>query len=898
MTELASHTPMMQQYLRIKADYPSMLLFYRMGDFFELFFDDAERASRLLGITLTRRGQSNGEPIKMAGVPFHSVEQYLARLVKFGESVAICEQIGDPATSKGPVERKVVRVVTPGTLTDAQLLPDREERLLVAVSPRKSSIGLAWLSVASGEFWVSETTPAELAGELDRLRPAELIIPESMRVSGAEYSNGGSNNGSNSDRSNGSGGTPLPACATTRLPDWQFDQERGQRRLTEMLTVADLSGFGVPSNSSAVGAAGALIEYLNRTQGREIAHLQGLRVYHPADALILDPVARRNLELTETLRGEPGPTLLTVLDQCVTPAGGRLLRQWLSLPLRDQQQLHMRQARTEALRGQYGRDARKILADAVDFERIATRISLRSIRPRELAALRAGFEVIERLHRHLLATPTPDDHGLFAEHRQTLSLPAAAIEPLIAAIKDEPAAMIRDGGVIRSGFDTALDELRAIDDDCGEFLAQIELRERAASGIANLRVGFNNVHGFFIEVSAGQLDKVPVHYRRRQTLKNAERFITPELKTFEDKALSAKDRALAREKFLYEQLLDQLAPYVPAWQAIGKTIAQVDVLACFAERADTLNWTRPQFSDLPGIQIRAGRHPVVEQTVEQFVPNDCVLDDQRRMIILTGPNMGGKSTFMRQVATIVVLAHCGSFVPASLCVLGPIDRIFTRIGASDDLAGGRSTFMVEMTEAAAILNGATAHSLVLMDEIGRGTSTFDGLSLAHGIAARLLSHNQSMALFATHYFELTRLSQHFPQAINQHLAAAEHRSGIVFLHEVRDGPASRSYGLQVARLAGIPAAVIRNARTVLEQLEQHALQSQDQFDLFADMGGAQANSSSIDGNQTDTSTLATTATPASAAIHELLARLTQFDPDTLTPRQAHDALYELRAMLQ
>ncbi len=599
-----------------------------------MFHGDAERAAKLLGITLTRRGASNGEPIKMAGVPVHAVEQYLARLVRMGESVAICEQIGDPATSKGPVERKVTRIVTPGTLTDAQLLPEREERLLVSVLVNKTTAGLAWMSLASGEFWLSEAPLALLTSELDRLNPAELIITESSRLdSGMD-----------------------PTVPQIRLADWQFDATRAQRQLCELLQVQDLSGFGAAGLSMALGAAGGLLEYLRRTQGRDAEHLQGIRVYRTDDCLQLDPIARRNLELTETLRGDPGPTLLSVIDSCVTSPGGRLLRQWLHNPLRDRKQIGMRQQRLALLRGAVGRSMRIALREAVDYERLATRMSLRSIRPRELAALRGTPVFVQQLHESIAAL----DVDLFGDLMAALDIPKLAFEPLAAMLNEDPPALVREGGVIRAGFDAELDELRAIDEHCAEFLAEIEQRERAQTGINNLRVGFNNVHGFYIEVTQGQLDKVPTEYRRRQTLKNAERSITPELKAFEDKALSAKERALAREKYLFEQLLEQLAPFVSAWQSLGRAVAELDVLAGLAERADALGWVEPKFSNFPGIEIRAGRHAVVEQSVEQFVPNDCVFDEKRRMILLTGPNMGGKSTYMRQVACIVLLAHCGS----------------------------------------------------------------------------------------------------------------------------------------------------------------------------------------------------------------------------------------------
>ena len=889
---------MMQQYLRIKAEHPNTLLFYRMGDFYELFHDDAEKASRLLGITLTKRGASNGEPIKMAGVPFHSVDQYLARIIRLGESVAICEQIGDPATSKGPVERKVTRVITPGTVTDAQLLPERDDRLLMAVNRQGERTGLAWMVVASGECWLAEVALSQLAGELDRLRPAELVLPDTFAIDTAAAAPGAKAFDAAALSSAGLASGTLDASAITRLPAWQFDPQRAARRLTELLQVKDLSGYGAQELELATGAAGALIEHVTRTQGAAPSHLQGLRVQLGDEQLLLDAVARRNLEVTETLRGEPGPTLLGVLDRCVTSAGARLIRRWLQAPLRSQRDAGMRHLRVAAVQDASGLSLAPILREMVDFERIAGRIAFRSVRPRELAALRDAAGSVDRLRTALAGL----DDGLFGEMRGQLSLPSDAFDALRGALHDEPAAMVRDGGVIRAGFDAALDELRTIDERCGDFLADLEVRERERTGIGNLRVGFNQVQGFFIEVSNGQTDKVPDDYRRRQTLKNAERYINAELKAFEDKALSARERALARERELYDALLDRLAASIGAWQRIGRNVAELDALANLAERAAALRWVRPQFTGEPGIEIRGGRHPVVEGSVEQFVPNDCLLGAGRRMILLTGPNMGGKSTYMRQVALIALLAYCGSFVPADSCRLGPLDRIFTRIGASDDLAGGRSTFMVEMTEAAAILNAASDRSLVLMDEIGRGTSTFDGLALAHAIASRLLTHNRPLTLFATHYFELTQLATEHADAINLHMAAAEHRGGIVFLHEVRDGPASQSYGLQVARLAGLPAQVIRGARSLLTRLEQRAREHGDQFDLFAQ--DAPPNGFGLADPAADFAV----DSPSNSAAHggrdgqsphagDLVQRLRSIDPDQLSPRAALELVYELRRLI-
>jgi DNA mismatch repair protein MutS len=870
-TTPSPHTPMMQQYLSIKSGYPDMLVLYRMGDFYELFYDDAERAAQLLGITLTRRGQSAGLPIPMAGVPVHSVEPYLARLIRLGESVAVCEQIGDPATSKGPVERKVVRIITPGTITDATLLPEREDRPVIALLPAPRGggpVGMAWMVLASGEFKVAELPAESLARELDRLRPAEVLIPE--------------------------GRTPQPdllamlgAAPIARAPDWHFDSERAARHLAEAYGVADLRGFGIEAMPAAVAAAGALHQYVSRTQGQVPAHLQPLRVHRSDGFVALDPVARRNLEIIDNLRGDEGPSLLRVLDRCAGAAGGRLLRQWLQQPLRDQRQAGQRLDAIESLMPQYA-VLHDLIARLPDFERVASRIALGSVRPRELAALRDAQPDLSELRDRIAAIAGERLDAL----KPALALPEPAWRPIAEILLDEPAALARDGGLIREGYDPELDELRTIDNHCDRFLAELEQRERERTGIVNLKVGFNGVHGFFIEVTNGQSDKVPIDYRRRQTLKNAERYITPELKSFEDKALSARERALARERMIFEQLVKTLQATVSLWQALGQALAELDVLANLAERALSQRWVRPIFSLAPGVDIRGGRHPVVETHVERYVPNDCVIGASRRMLLITGPNMGGKSTYMRSVALIVLLACCGSFVPAQSCEIGPIDRIFTRVGASDDLAGGRSTFMVEMTEAAAILNEATDCSLVLMDEIGRGTSTFDGLSLAHAIATRLLNHNRSLTLFATHYFELTRIAARHAGAINMHLAAAEYRGGIAFLHEVREGPASRSYGLQVARLAGVPQAVIRAAHTLLNELESRAREQDGQIDLFA------AESETFD-DSILYEAIGADPPAASQSVSEraALERLRALEPDQLSPRDALEAIYAIRALL-
>jgi DNA mismatch repair protein MutS len=869
-------TPMMAQYLRIKAEHPTMLVFYRMGDFYELFHEDAEKAARLLNITLTARGSSNGQPIKMCGVPFHSLEGYLAKLVKVGESCAICEQIGDPATSKGPVERKVMRVVTPGTLTDADLLPEKAERPLLSVAiqvQRKvATAGLAWLSLASGSLRLMEfsgdahTVNTRLQQELERIAPAEIL------------------RGDNADLFEE--GAP---CHVNRVPDWHFDVVSGHRALLEQLGVATLTGFGADGLGAAFGAAGALLRYAQSTQGRGLQHVRALSVETENEFIGLDAATRRNLELTETIRGQESPTLFSLLDHCRTPMGSRLLRHWLHHARRDQ---NVARARHQAIAALAASDASGTLAHTLaqvpDIERITTRIALLSARPRDLASLRDGIKQLPAL-RHTMQRPLAgqSEDSLLAEIYAALATPEACLDLLQRAIAEEPANMVRDGGVFARGFDAELDELRALSENAGQFLIDLETRERARTGIANLRVEYNKVHGFYIEVTNGQADKVPDDYRRRQTLKNAERYITPELKAFEDKALSAQDRALAREKMLYDQLLGDLAPFIGTLQSIARALAQLDTLNALTDHAVRHNWCAPQLVAEPCINIVEGRHPVVEGQIERFIANDCRFINDRRLLLITGPNMGGKSTFMRQVALITLLAYMGSYVPATSVTIGPIDRIFTRIGATDDLAGGRSTFMVEMTEAAAILNGATEHSLVLMDEIGRGTSTFDGLALAWAIARHLIDTSRSFSLFATHYFELTQLPESHPTAANVHLSAVEHKDTIVFLHAVQEGPASQSYGLQVAQLAGVPQPVIKAARKHLARLEAQALDATPQLDLFA-APVADANDDIAEAPQT--------AAAESPAARELMDALQDLDPDAMTPREALDHLYQLKRM--
>ncbi|UCG99017.1 MAG: DNA mismatch repair protein MutS [Burkholderiales bacterium] len=853
--ELARHTPMMQQYLRIKAQHPHILLFYRMGDFYELFYDDARRAAKLVNITLTQRGTSAGAPIPMAGVPVVSVEQYLARLVRLGESVAICEQVGDPASSKGPVERKVVRVVTPGTLTELSLLDAKRDAALAALAFGGSDeVAIAWLVLASGDLRVTRTTRGELASELARIAPSELLLADEPGLE-----------------------APETDTRVQRLPPWHFDAERGARLLRELLGVTTLAAFGVDGEPLLLAAAGALLAYAQDTQQAPLSHVTRIAVEHDSELVLLDAVSRRNLELTESLRGDGGPTLFALLDGNATGMGSRRLRHWLHHPQRDAAVARARQAFIGALIDlDLASRVQAPLRQVPDLDRIAARIALASVRPRELAALRDAGPPLAAVAALLQPVDTPDG----GRWRQGCLLPQEIADELRRALLPEPAAQLRDGDVIAAGFDAELDELRALRDNVGQFLLDLEARERARTGIANLRVEYNRVHGFYIEVTHGQAGKVPDDYRRRQTLKNAERYITPELKAFEDKALSAQERARGRERELFEALLGRLQPKVTALLATADAVATVDALAALARHAERARWVAPQFSDAPGLQIRGARHPVVEAQIEQFVANDCTLGPGRRLLVITGPNMGGKSTYMRSIALIALLAYAGSFVPADSARLGPVDRILTRIGAADDLARGASTFMVEMTEAAAILNRATESSLVLMDEIGRGTSTFDGMALAAAIARALAEANRSLTLFATHYFELTQLAQWLPEVANVHVAAAQSRGKVVFLHQVREGPASQSYGLAVAQLAGVPPEVVRRARFLLARLEQRAAANQPQLDLFAAAEG--------------------TAPEAEVSIEpaadELREKLAATDIDSLSPRDALALLYELQGL--
>ena len=855
-TTVSNHTPMMRQYLGLKAQHPDMLLFYRMGDFYELFFDDAVKASKLLGITLTQRGASNGEPIKMAGVPYHAAEGYLAKLAKLGEAVAICEQVGDVATSKGPVERAVTRILTPGTLTDTALLDETRDNQLLSVFAADGGvgfkiIGLARLNLASGSFILSEVAIGALAQELQRIAPAEIVCSEDFKHAALESF----------------------TCAKKRLSPWQFDLDAATTSLTKQFNTVDLAGFGAQELTAAVCAAGALLEYVKHTQRAALPHIISLSVELTSQFIQLDAATRRNLEIDTTLRGEASPTLYSLLNTTQTAMGARLLRQWLHHPLRDRSLVAKRhEAVAELMRTAQYQPLQTHLKAVGDIERITTRVALKTARPRDLSGLRESLMQLPLLQGLLVSSKAILLETLGAN----LQPPRDAMEILTKAIKAEPSVVLREGGVIADGFDAELDELRALQTNHGDFLLQYEIAEKARTGLQNLKVEYNSVHGFYIEISRAQAENAPAEYRRRQTLKNAERFITPELKAFEDKVLSANERALAREKILYAQVLYDIEPFITALQTNSGAVASLDVLCCFAECAEALNYTQPQFTNEAGITIEAGRHPVVESITQPFVANDVVINPYRQLLLITGPNMGGKSTFMRQTALIVLLAHCGCFVPANVVKIGEIDRIFTRIGASDDLAGGRSTFMVEMTETANILHNATDKSLVLLDEIGRGTSTFDGLSLAWAVAKQLLEKNKSYTLFATHYFELTRIVDDFKQAANVHLDAIEHANNIVFLHKVEEGAAHMSYGIQVAQLAGIPKSVVAAAKRKLTQLENNQLsQNTNQPDMFT---------ANIE--------------VAEAPQHPAMAELEAIQPDDLTPKQALELLYQLKDLLR
>lgn len=802
-----SHTPMMQQYLRIKGEHADTLLFYRMGDFYELFYDDAKRAAALLDISLTARGASNGQPIPMAGVPYHAAENYLARLLELGESVAICEQIGDPATSKGPVERQVVRVLTPGTLTDEALLPADQENLLVAIAPNQQHFGVACLDMASGRFSVLEVTSREqLRAELERLQPAEVLYPETWEFTERELNCG---------------------CCRRR-PEWEFDHASATEMLYRQFQVAHLDGFGITHLPQAIGAAGAILNYVRTTQRAALPHITSIVAERYDDAIVLDAVSRRNLEIVRSLSGQK-TALFNVLDNTSTAMGSRLLQRWLQRPLRHHATLEQRYDAVAALQQADYHAIHQQLREVGDIERILTRIGLRSARPRDLTRLRSALHALPQLHQLL-------DQASLKPWQQAIQLFPDLAELLDSAVVEQPPVLIRDGGVIRDGFDAELDEQRQLAAGATDFLQQIETRERKRTGISTLKIGYNKVHGYYLEASRATSHQIPADYQRRQTLKNAERYIIPELKTYEDKVLQSQSRALTREKWLYDNLIEHLAEQLQPLQNTAKALAEVDVLRCFAAQADEHNYQRPQLSESVQITLTAARHPVIERLQSTpFIANDVCLDPTRRLLLITGPNMGGKSTYMRQTALLTIMAHCGAFVPADKAVFGPVDRIFTRIGASDDLASGRSTFMVEMTEAANILHNATAQSLVLMDEIGRGTSTYDGLALAWACAEALLDNNRALTLFATHYFELTQTIGSHKGAVNVHVEATEHGDTIAFQHKVKDGAASRSFGVQVAQLAGLPASVLAQAKQHLVQLEQahkHEVAA-DQADLFA-----------------------------------------------------------------
>lgn len=847
------HTPMMQQYFKIKAEHQNELVFYRMGDFYELFFDDAKEASLLLDISLTSRGHSGGDPIPMAGIPYHSADGYIAKIVRAGRSVAIVEQIGDPATAKGPVERKVMRIVTPGTITDEALLDARRDTLLVAVSRVQDLFGIATLDISGGRFIVGEVRGlASLHAELARLQPSELLFNDSDNLH-TEFSK---------------------FTGTRAIPPWHFEFDTAERLLCQQFHTRDLQGFGCAHLHIAVCAAGCLLQYAKDTQRTEMPHINRLHVELGQESVVLDAATRKNLEIDFNLSGGHENTLVSVIDRTATPMGSRLLRRWLHRPLRDIEKIQNRQLMIQTILDAHLHDALFPLLKRIgDVERIIARIALRSARPRDLERLGNALSTLPELQQLLADKDFSPLHDIA---NQISEFPELSVL-LKQAVKENPPVVIRDGGVIATGYDAELDELRALSENAGDYLIKLEQQERERTGISTLKVGYNRVHGYFIEISRLQSEQAPVEYIRRQTLKNAERFITPELKAFEDKALSARSRALSREKALYEELVEKIAEHLILLQVSSTALAQLDVLVNLAERAIQLNYCRPNMSSMPGFNIHAGRHPVVESVSDKpFVANNLDLHADRRMLIITGPNMGGKSTYMRQTALIVLLAHIGSYVPADEANIGIVDRIFTRMGSSDDLAGGRSTFMVEMTETANILHNATERSLVLMDEVGRGTSTFDGLSLALACAQHLATKVKAFTLFATHYFELTHLAEQLPEAANIHLTATEHQDQIIFLHDVHEGPASQSYGLQVAQLAGVPAAVIHHAKETLHQLEHESSQHS-------------ASEKGV-GSQPYQDDLFTA--PASA-VDEMMDEI---NPDELTPRQALEALYTLKAL--
>ncbi|MCH9643388.1 MAG: DNA mismatch repair protein MutS [Gammaproteobacteria bacterium] len=845
-TDLKQHTPMMRQYLKIKSQYPDLLVFYRMGDFYELFYSDAEKAAELLSITLTKRGQSAGEPIPMAGVPYHAAENYLSKLVKMGLSIAICEQVGDPATSKGPVAREVTRIITPGTVSDEALLDEQHDNYLAAIEQQGKKFGLAILDICSGRFTLQEINAFDtLMAELERLKPRELLISESnssLDTTGVNFK---------------------------KRPPWEFDLDSSYKQLCEQLQTRDLKGFGVESYSLGIAAAGCILQYVKYTQRSALPHIQSISAEQYHDNINMDAATRRNLELTTNLQNTDTNTLISVIDKTATAMGKRLLRRWLNQPLRDINTLNQRQNAIAAfLEKQQMQTLQQVLRGICDIERILTRIALRSARPRDLSGLSQSLSLLPGMQQNLSKFNDPKilqlqhDLGDFTQLTQLLQ----------QAIIENPPAVLRDGGVIADGYDKELDELRALSTNSNQFLIDLELQEKKRTGISTLKVGYNRVHGYYIEISRAQSQQAPTEYIRRQTLKNVERYITPELKIHEDKVLSSKSRALAHEKHLYDELLTKILVYLNELQACAHAIAELDALNNLAERAATLNYCRPHLVNEPGIHIKAGRHPVIEQVIDNnFIPNDTVITQKKCMQIITGPNMGGKSTYMRQTALIIILAYVGSFVPADSVTLGPIDKIFTRIGAADDLASGRSTFMVEMTETANILHNATQNSLVLMDEVGRGTSTFDGLSLAYACAEHLAQQTRAYTLFATHYFELTALSDQYTDVSNVHLDATEHDDQIVFLHKLKSGPANQSYGIQVAKLAGIPQSVIHQARAKLKELEMQSIgkPTPQQQPLFE-------------------------TTPQQAPPQPALEALKELDPDSLSPIDALQLLFKLK----
>jgi DNA mismatch repair protein MutS len=853
--QISQHTPMMQQYLRIKNEYPDMLVFYRMGDFYEMFFTDAELGAKLLGITLTQRGSSNGEPIKMAGIPHHSADQYLTKLVKQGESVVIVEQFGDPATSKGPVERKVARIITPGTLTDDNLLDEKQNNLILAIHQDKQKAGLAWISLSSGLFQTTEIQSSEILDQIERLRPAEIIANDRVIEKLKES---------------------RPNIAYKRIPEWQFEYQINYRRLCEHFKTKDLDGFGINDNKLAIISAGTILEYTKTTQNNALTHINNISLDNNSNYLVLDAISRRNLEISKTIRGEASPTLLSVFDNCSTIMGSRLLDIWLNNPIRQHSQLEQRYKAVESLH----KDTTKIngvLKQINDIERTCSRIALYSAKPRDLAGLRNSLLILPELNFLNEFANTPLINQI---HTTLSSISNEVAEYLNSAIKQEPSLIIKEGGVIKEGFSKELDELRNLHNNGAQYILDLEQQERNNTGINTLKIEYNKVHGYYIEISKLNSDKVPIEYKRTQTLKNAERYTTPELKAFENNVLSALDKALSLEKQLYDEVLVYLNKHTVTLQNIAQAIAQLDVLNCFANNAQKFNYVKPTLTSNNEINIKQGRHPVVEQQISQFIPNNVLIDADKKFCLITGPNMGGKSTFMRQCAIIVLLAYCGSFVPANEAIIGNISRIFTRIGASDDLASGKSTFMVEMSETANILNNADSNSLIIIDEIGRGTSTYDGLSLAYSIGRYLIEKTNSYTMFATHYFELTKLEEHFSTVKNLHLNAVEHNDEIIFMHQVHDGAAAKSYGIQVASLAGIPKSVLGIAKKYLTQLENqnHEAQQLDLFEFNFDEVVAE--------------------NAADSEANKIIELLQQIEPDMTSPRDALEIIYQLKELVK